>query len=96
MPIVLAAIELSPGGLISWTVVGLLSGFLAGRFVKGSGFGLIGDIIVGLVGALVGGILVGLFTQNTTEGFWGSILVSFFGACVLLVVTRAVFGGRKG
>ena len=95
MPIVLSAIQLSPGGVISWLVVGLISGFLAGQFMKGGGYGLLGDIVVGLIGAFVGGLLVGFFTSGTTEGFWGSILVSFVGACVFIALSRALFGGKK-
>ena len=94
MPILFAAMELSPGGIISWVVVGLISGFLAGQFMKGGGYGIIGDLVVGLIGALVGGFLVGLFATGT-EGFWGSILVSFVGACAFIALSRAIFGGRK-
>ena len=93
MPFLLADIQLSPGGVISWIVVGLISGFLAGQFMKGGGYGLIGDLIVGLIGALVGGFLVGLFATGT-EGFWGSILVSFVGACVFIALSRALVGKR--
>lgn len=91
MPVVIAALELSPGGIISWIVVGLLSGFLAGQFMKGGGYGLIGDLVVGLIGALVGGFVVGFFATGT-EGFWGSILVSFVGACIFIAISRAIFG----
>ncbi len=86
-----AAIELSPGGIISWIVVGLISGFLAGSVMKGGGYGMIGDLVVGLIGALVGGFLVGFFVQGT-EGFWGSIVVSFLGACVFIAISRALSG----
>ncbi len=94
MPVVLAAIQLSPGGIIAWIVVGLISGFLAGQFMKGGGYGMIGDIIIGLIGSLVGGFLVGFFTSGTTEGFWGSILVSFVGACVFIAISRALTGRK--
>lgn len=93
MPIVLADIMLTPGGVISWAVVGLIAGWLAGQFMKGGGYGAIGDIIVGLVGALVGGFLVGFFVQGQT-GFIGSIIVAFIGACVMIAIFRAV-GGRR-
>ena len=88
-----AAIVLSPGGVIAWVVVGLVAGWLAGRVMKGTGYGLVGDIVVGLVGALVGGFLGGYFVQGT-EGFWGSIVVAFLGACLFLFVLRAL-GGRR-
>ena len=44
-------------GLLSWIVLGLIAGFLAGQFMRGGGYGIIGDIILGIVGALVGGFL---------------------------------------
>jgi uncharacterized membrane protein YeaQ/YmgE (transglycosylase-associated protein family) len=92
MGILLAQITLFPGGLIAWIVVGLIAGWLAGVVMKGGGYGVIGDIIVGLVGALVGGFLMGYFVQGMA-GFWGSILVSFVGACIFIALLRAI-GGR--
>ncbi len=80
-----------PGGIIAWIVVGLIAGWLAGQVMKGGGYGVIGDIVVGLVGSLVGGFLVSYFVQGT-EGFWGSILVSFLGACVFIAISRAISG----
>lgn len=85
----LAAIVLEPGGIVAWLVVGLIAGFLAGKFMRGAGFGLVGDIVVGLIGALLGGFVFGLF-GTTGEGFWGSILVAFVGACLLIVLARVV------
>ena len=87
--LLLADIALIPGGLIAWILVGLISGWLAGQVMKGGGYGVIGDILVGLVGALVGGFLMGFFVQGVA-GFWGSIFVSFLGACVLIAITRAL------
>jgi uncharacterized membrane protein YeaQ/YmgE (transglycosylase-associated protein family) len=89
----LADIAMMPGGLIAWAVVGLIAGWLAGMVMKGGGYGVIGDIIVGLIGALVGGFLMGYFVQGPT-GFWGSIFVAFIGACVLIAIVRAVSGTR--
>ncbi len=91
MTLFLADIAMMPGGLISWILVGLISGWLAGLMMKGGGYGMFGDILVGLVGALVGGFLMGFFVQGAT-GFWGSILVSFLGACVFIVIARALSG----
>ena len=64
MALLLADIALIPGGLIAWIVVGLISGWLAGQVMKGGGYGMIGDIVVGLVGSLVGGFLMGYFVQG--------------------------------
>ena len=89
--LILADIAMMPGGLIAWALVGLISGWLAGVVMKGGGFGMIGDILVGLVGALVGGFLMSYLMQGP-EGFWGSIFVSFIGACIFIAITRALSG----
>jgi uncharacterized membrane protein YeaQ/YmgE (transglycosylase-associated protein family) len=85
--------QLDPGGgLLVWIIVGLVAGFLASHFVKGGGYGLIGDLIVGLLGAVIGGFLVGFFI-HTTVGLFGTIVVAFIGAVVLLFVVRQLRGG---
>src|SRR5207249_189401 len=84
-----AALTMWPGGIIAWLVVGLIAGALAGSVMRGGGFGIIGDIIVGLIGALVGGWIVSLFDTGVA-GFWGSIFVAFLGACVCIAIARAV------
>jgi len=84
-------------GLLSWIVVGMIAGWLAGKVVKGTGFGCLGDIIVGVVGGLVGGFLASaLFNiPDAVNGFnLGSILVAFLGAIVVIVVVRLLRGGR--
>ncbi len=87
-------LNLNPGGgLLVWVIVGLVAGFLASRFVKGGGYGLIGDLIVGLLGAIVGGFLIGYFIQGSV-GLLGTIVVAFIGAVILLFIVRSV-GGRR-
>jgi uncharacterized membrane protein YeaQ/YmgE (transglycosylase-associated protein family) len=78
--------------ILSWLVVGLIAGFLAGLVVKGGGFGLIGDIIVGVVGGLIGGwIAVNLLHIGSMTGInLGSILIAFVGAVILLIVIRLI------
>lgn len=89
------SLTLSPGGWITWIVVGLVAGFLASRFVKGSGYGLIGDLIVGLIGAIIGGFALGFFVHGTV-GLFGTVVVAFIGAVVLLFIVRwATRGGRS-
>ena len=89
--------ELNPGGIIAWIVVGLIAGWLADRFVKGGGFGLIGDLVVGLLGALIGGFLVGSLLQGSFGvGLFGSIVVAFIGAVILIYILRLVGGKRFG
>jgi uncharacterized membrane protein YeaQ/YmgE (transglycosylase-associated protein family) len=76
---------------IAWIVVGLLAGFAAGRVMRGAGYGMLGDIVVGPVGALLGGSIVGYFVTGTA-GFIGSVVVSFIGACLFIALMRAISG----
>ena len=87
------ALQLNPGGVLSWLVVGLLAGALAGRVVRGRGYGCLVDIVVGVAGAFIGGILVGAFIQGVA-GFWESLVVAFIGAVVLLGVLRLLSGSK--
>ena len=84
--------------LITWIVVGLIAGFLAGKVMREGGYGLIGDIVVGVLGALIGGYLATkLFhiKQAVTGINIESILVALCGAILLLVVLRLLGGGRR-
>ncbi len=89
-----AAMELRPGGIIAWLIVGLIGGWLAGLFMRGGGYGIIGDIIVGLIGAFIGGLVFSVLVQGEA-GFWGSIVIAFVGACILVALVRAVSPGRR-
>jgi uncharacterized membrane protein YeaQ/YmgE (transglycosylase-associated protein family) len=93
--ITFADFTLEPGGIIAWVIVGLIAGALAGRVMKGSGYGIIGDLVVGLVGAVVGGWLFGLLLVGGNTGIVGSIVIAFLGACALIMVVRAVAPGRS-
>lgn len=84
--------------ILSWIVVGLIAGWLAGRVMRGGGYGLIGDIIVGVVGGLLGGWLATnvLHIGAEVNGInLESILVAFLGAVVLLVLLRLLGGGSR-
>lgn len=91
---ILADLYLEPGGLIAWLVVGLIAGFLAGKVMKGSGYGIIGDIIIGLVGAFIGGLLFGSLVE-AQYALIGSIVIAFLGACILIAVVRFISQGRS-
>ncbi len=80
--------------LLYWVIVGLIAGFLASRVMRGGGYGIVGDIIVGIVGAVLGGFLLSLFNIGASGGIVVSIIVAFIGACVLIAILRAVSGGR--
>jgi uncharacterized membrane protein YeaQ/YmgE (transglycosylase-associated protein family) len=85
-------------GILSWIVVGLIAGWLASRVMRGGGYGLIGDIIVGAVGAVIGGFLASTLLKmpNAVNGInFSSILVAFLGAVILLAILRAVGGRRR-
>lgn len=71
-------------------LVGVLAGWLAGVLVKGGGFGLIGDLVVGILGALIGGLLFGGLASAAGGGLLGSILVATLGAVILLVILRVI------
>jgi uncharacterized membrane protein YeaQ/YmgE (transglycosylase-associated protein family) len=76
--------------LIWFLIVGLVAGWLAGVLVKGGGFGLIGDLVVGVVGALIGGFLFSALGLAAGGGLLGSIIVATIGAVVLLFVVRLI------
>jgi len=84
--------------ILSWIVVGLIAGWLAGVVMKGGGFGLIGDIIVGVIGGVLGGFIASYFFDvgDPMSGInLTSILIAFIGAVLLLLILR-VLGGRRG
>ena len=78
------------GGLIWWCIVGLIAGFLAGKVMKGGGFGVIMDIVIGIIGAMLGGWLFGMVGISAGGGLIGSIIVAFVGACILLWIVRLI------
>jgi uncharacterized membrane protein YeaQ/YmgE (transglycosylase-associated protein family) len=82
-----ADVYFEPMSIVGWLLVGLIAGWLAGLFMKGSGYGIFLDIVLGLVGAFVGGLIFSLFVQGTA-GFWGSVGIAFVGACVLIGISR--------
>ena len=85
-------------GILAWIVVGLIAGWLASQVMRSGGYGLIGDIIVGIVGAVIGGFLAATFLKmpNAVNGInVTSILVAFVGAVILLAILRMVSGRRR-
>jgi len=87
-----AAVNLSLSNVIWWLLVGLIAGFLASRVMRGGGYGLIGDIVVGIIGAILGGWLAGLLGLGSF-GLIGTIIVAFIGACILIAILHAVSRG---
>ncbi len=84
-------------GILSWIIVGLIAGWLASLVVRGGGYGILGDIILGIVGALVGGFIASaLFNVgNPISGInVTTIIVAFIGAVIVIWLVRAL-GGRR-
>lgn len=75
-------------GIIAWLIIGAIAGWLAGLLVKGGGFGLIVDIIVGIVGAFIGGWLAGVLHISIGGGWISSIITAVIGAVILLFIIR--------
>ncbi len=96
----LATLTFDSHHIITWLVIGLIAGALAGRVVAGGGFGCLGDTAVGLAGAVLGGLILSLLSPNRsidTGGILGDIVVAFIGAALLLAVLRLLMPrGRRG
>jgi len=82
--------------ILAWIVLGLIAGWLAGTLMKGGGYGIVGDIVLGILGALVGGWLTEvLLGQDLMTGFnVVSLIVAVLGAIVLIGISRLLTGGR--
>jgi uncharacterized membrane protein YeaQ/YmgE (transglycosylase-associated protein family) len=79
-------------GLIVALVIGVIAGWLAGKILKGTGFGLIGDLIVGIIGSYIGNWLWDVLRLPPIGGAWwiSAIVTSTVGAIVLLVLLRVI------
>ncbi len=80
---------LAPESILAWLIIGAIAGWLAGILVKGYGFGLVGNIIVGILGAGIAGLLaprLGLYTESTG----GNIIAALLVALILLFITGLV------
>jgi len=71
-------------------LVGLIAGWLAGQVMRGGGYGILVDILLGLVGGVIGGWLFGALGLYPGGGVLGSIIVAFVGAVILVAITRAI------
>lgn len=76
--------------LLIWVIVGAVAGWLAGLVVRGFGFGLLGNIIVGILGAVLGGWLFGAIGFSFLPGILNTILTAFVGAVILLLIIRVL------
>lgn len=81
---------MEPQSIIVWLIIGAIAGWLAGKVVKGGGFGLLGDIVVGIIGAVIAGWLLPFLGIHLGVGIIAAIIDAFIGAVILLVVLRLI------
>ena len=81
---------MGPQSIIVWLIVGAVAGWLAGKVVRGGGYGLVGNIVVGIIGAVIAGCLFPFLGIHLAAGIVGAIIDSFIGAVILLVVLRLI------
>jgi uncharacterized membrane protein YeaQ/YmgE (transglycosylase-associated protein family) len=77
-------------GFLVWILVGLIAGWLAGQVMKGGGYGVLVDIILGILGGVVGGWVFGALGIWPGGGMIGAIIVAFVGAVILVALTRLI------
>jgi uncharacterized membrane protein YeaQ/YmgE (transglycosylase-associated protein family) len=82
---------MDPQDILIWLVIGAIAGWLAGQFIRGGGFGLIGDIVVGIIGSVIAGYLLPRIGIHLGAGFIRSVISAFIGACLLLAIVRLVW-----
>jgi uncharacterized membrane protein YeaQ/YmgE (transglycosylase-associated protein family) len=93
--------HMSSESLLIIVVVGVAAGWLAGQIVQGTGFGIIGDLIIGIVGAFIGDWLLPQLNIHLGSGIFSAIINATIGALLLLIILRLVrrgsgWGGRWG
>ena len=87
---------ISSEGLLVVLFVGLVAGWLAGKIVRGDGFGLIGDIVIGILGALIATLLFPKLGIHLGRGLVSEIVYSALGAVILLLVVGLLRGRGRG
>ena len=83
------------GAIISWLVIGVVAGWLAGRLMSGGGFGFVGNLALGIIGAVVGGLIFSLLGLATTN-LIGSIIAATAGAVVFIFVVGLIRRSSSG
>jgi uncharacterized membrane protein YeaQ/YmgE (transglycosylase-associated protein family) len=73
-----------------FALIGLVAGYLAGYTIKGKGFGLFWNIVIGIIGGFIGGWLFDLFNFNQKPSIFGSLVTSFIGAIILLLIINQI------
>lgn len=81
---------------IVWIVIGGLAGWLASLLVRGSGLGLLWDIVVGIIGGFIGGIILGALGASGNGSIFWTFVTALVGAVILLLIVRLITGGMGG
>jgi uncharacterized membrane protein YeaQ/YmgE (transglycosylase-associated protein family) len=91
-----------PEQVITWIVIGLIAGFLASIFVRGRGMGVLGNVVIGLLGALIGGFLFSIFNVQVSPDLLATInirlidiIVAFIGALLILLLVTPFYYRRR-
>lgn len=77
-------------GFIGFIIIGIIAGWLAGQIMKGSGYGLLGDLVIGVIGAFLGGWLFSEMGIFPGTGLIGSLITATIGAIILLFLIRLI------
>ncbi|MBE7196098.1 MAG: GlsB/YeaQ/YmgE family stress response membrane protein [Gordonia polyisoprenivorans] len=81
-------------GWIGYIIIGALAGWIAGKIMKGSGSGLLLNIVIGIVGALIGGFLLSFFVDTASGGWWFTLFTAILGSVILLWIVGLVQRSR--
>ena len=77
-------------GWIGYVIIGAIAGWIAGKIMKGSGSGILMNIVVGVVGALIGGFLLSFFLDTAAGGWWFTLFTAILGSIILLWIVGLV------
>lgn len=77
-------------GWIGYIIIGGIAGWIAGKIVKGSGSGILMNIVIGIVGALIGGFLLSFFVDTASGGWWFTLFTAILGSVILLWIIGMV------
>lgn len=81
-------------GWIGYIIIGAIAGWIAGKIVKGSGSGILMNIVIGVIGALIGGFLLSFFLDTAGGGWWFTLFTAVLGSVILLWIVGMVRGRR--
>lgn len=81
-------------GWIGYIIIGAIAGWIAGKIVKGSGSGILMNIVIGVIGALIGGFLLSFFLDTAGGGWWFTLFTAVLGSVILLWIVGMVQGRR--